>query len=877
METVLKPSCPDETQLVRLLNASDADSPDESIVDHLGECEDCQSRLEALAVGKTNFSFWETAIKSDVVWPARKPKTDPNESKFPVIPGYRILSVVGKGGMGIVYKAYQENLNRLVALKRMRTNWLKEQEYADRFEEEAKAIGRLKHPNLVQIYDVFEHRGDRYLVLEYVEGGTLADKLKNETLPINTAASLIMNVAKAIGFSHQKGILHRDLKPANLLLTNTDPQPSFDGVVHDNTTLGEIRAAGTESNSSIPNKSLPEIKVTDFGLARQIEEPKNWTKTGEVMGTPSYMSPEQARGDKTWSQPSADIYALGSVLYETLTGRPPFRGESAVATINQLISEEPIRPSIISRSIPRDLETICLKCLNKKTTDRYSTAFELADDLQRFLDGKPIVAKRQPFWIHATKWATRQPVSATLVVSFVVATTVFLVFWFRFTMDLQSLNGDLVDQTRIARWENLQARKAAVEANEKLEEAVRTLTTQANLLRDMPELESPAMRPLRNKLIKQTLDSYQSLAAELNRAGKVPMEGDTYARISQLYRELGELERSMSLLEQAIEIRRNGKHSFNYDPKFDSSLAVFLIDYGSALSDQGNQDLAESSINESIGILAQPNLNPPMSESSRLYRLAAAQRTLTKVLFKFPKRRNELKQTLLDSAATITAAINSMDTDSATDSMQYLMAVAIYRNLGTFWEQEKEIEKANLAFAEAVEYGAILLTDNPQNGLYQHTLATALCNLASSEKRLGNVKEGLQAFNSAKEIRSGLAQDAPYDARHLHELAKIGMAIGDLHKKEMDDAAALDSYLEAARHYSELSTRFPGEKSYVNSLVGTLVKCLPLADKGNSDWTETLQIAKSRILPWLERDPMIKEKATSVLEQMSQLSNKDEQ
>jgi hypothetical protein len=298
----------------------------------------------------------------------------------PTIPGYAIGKTLGRGGMGVVYRATQRSLNRPVALKMIRADLGVESGQLARFRIEAEAMGQLRHPNVVQIYDVGEAVGAPYFSLELLDGGSLADRLDGGPMPPRDAAALTATLARALGAVHRVGIIHRDLKPPNVL---------FD-------------ADGTP-------------KITDFGLARRLEVEKGQTMSGQVMGTPSYMAPEQARGETSRIGPPADIYALGAILYETLTGRPPFRGPSTMETLAQVIFGEPVPPSRLQPKLPRDLETICLKCLHKEPERRYATADDLAADLGRFLAGAPILARPTPAWERAAKWARRRPAAAALV------------------------------------------------------------------------------------------------------------------------------------------------------------------------------------------------------------------------------------------------------------------------------------------------------------------------------------------------------------------------------------------------------------------------------------------------------------------------------
>ena len=271
---------------------------------------------------------------------------------------YELLEKIAEGGMGVVYKARQLSLNRIVAVKMIQPGRVGSPEMVLRFRAEAEAAASLHHPNIVPIHETGECEGQHYFSMDYIEGNNLAEAVREGPLPSARAAQLVEKIAAAVHYAHQHGILHRDLKPSNVLLDETG-----------------------------------EPHVTDFGLARRLGGESTLTLTGQVFGSPRFMPPEQASGRPGAVGVHSDVYGLGAILYYLITGRPPFVGETMETTLAQVLEQEPVSPRLLNASVPRDLETICLKCLEKEPSRRYATAQAVADELGRFLRGEPILAR----------------------------------------------------------------------------------------------------------------------------------------------------------------------------------------------------------------------------------------------------------------------------------------------------------------------------------------------------------------------------------------------------------------------------------------------------------------------------------------------------
>lgn len=365
-------------------------------------CGDCPELLPEVRQRWRAFRHVDGSLAAMFPDPETSPRADtisaaPYPAELPQVPGYRVEALLGHGGMGVVYRAWHVRLNRAVALKMLLAGPYARPGERERFQREAEAVAALGHPNIVQIYDIGDVEGRPFFTMELVEGGNLDEQIQGAPQPGRSAAALVATLADAIHAAHQSGIVHRDLKPANILLAK-DGTP----------------------------------KVTDFGLARRLEGEDGLTLSGFLLGTPSYMAPEQARGQREAIGPATDVYALGAILYELLTGRPPFRAESASATLQLVVAEEPVPPARLNPHAPRDLQTICLKCLHKDPPKRYASAQALAEDLRRFERGEPIKARPVGPVGRAVRWVRRRPALAGALAAGVLlasALVVTILWW----------------------------------------------------------------------------------------------------------------------------------------------------------------------------------------------------------------------------------------------------------------------------------------------------------------------------------------------------------------------------------------------------------------------------------------------------------------
>lgn len=378
---------------------------------------------------------------------------------------YELIEEIARGGMGVVIKARHVKLNRTVALKMILAGQFANADDIRRFYVEAEAAARLDHPNIVPIYEVGEINGQHFFAMRYVEGASLAGKISAGPLSPKQAARITRSVAAAVHYAHEKGVIHRDLKPANVLLDGNG-QPL----------------------------------VTDFGLAKPIESDRGLTASGQILGTPGYMAPEQALGKTHETGPASDTYSLGAVLYALLTGRPPFQSASVLETLRHVVEREPAPPSQLNPSVPRDLETICLKCLSKEPAQRYATAEALADDLGCYLSGRPVTARPVSLPTRCWRWCRRNPViaglSAAVAVCLVVGTAVSTSLAFK------------------ASRRAAEAEANYIEARRNFERAWEVVDKYLTQVSENTLLNQPGMQPLQQELLREALNYYQQFVAE---------------------------------------------------------------------------------------------------------------------------------------------------------------------------------------------------------------------------------------------------------------------------------------------------------------------------------------------------------------------------
>jgi eukaryotic-like serine/threonine-protein kinase len=656
----------------------------------------------------------------------------------PAIPGYEVIEELGRGGMGVVYKARQLGLNRTVALKMVLAGAHADPELLARFRSEAEAGARLRHPNIVQIYEVGAAAGLPFLALEYVGGGSLARWLGGTPLPPRAAAGLVETLARAVQTAHEQGIVHRDLKPANILLDGPGPRPTDPGTP----------------------------KVADFGLAKLLDEEDSRTRTGAVLGTPSYMAPEQALGRTGDVGPAADVYALGAILYECLVGRPPFKAASAVETLEQVRSQEPVPPRRLQPAVPRDLDTVCLKCLSKEASRRYATAAELADDLARFGRGEPVRARPVGAGERVVKWVRRSPAVAGLTLLSVVALLGLLVGGGVYTVLLRRARDRAEVKEVEANDEREAARRARRRAEENYQKALDAVQRFLTRVGESRLAEVPAMEGVRQELLQDALEFYQGLARQ---------DDDPDPRVR---REITLAHKRVANLQDMLGRRAAAEENYR------QALARFEALAGERADATAWADLAGIVHDLSVHLLQSGRREEGLHYCRRAYELFDQ-------LHVADPGNAEYRDHLATCAANL--GITSDDV-----------------NQGAEW------------LARAVRLREELLHDQPESAIQRYSLAMAHLNFGSHWQLRGQLAKAAPEYRQAADLLDRLVADNPRSPGYRDTLARVCINLGLLDHQTNQFSRAEATFRRAADLLQELTREYPGVTAYP-TLLGPLL------------------------------------------------------
>jgi tetratricopeptide (TPR) repeat protein len=737
------------------------------------------------------------------------------------LPGYEILGELGRGGMGVVYKARQIGLNRLVALKMILAGGHASAGELDRFRTEAEAVARLQHPNVVAIHEVGEQNGLPYFSLEYCEGGSLAARLDGTPWEPANAAALGETLARAMQAAHARGIVHRDLKPANILLAG-DGKP----------------------------------KIADFGLAKQLDSGPGRTASGAIMGTPSYMAPEQAGGAKDVG-PAADVYALGAVLYELLTGRPPFKAPTDLDTMLQVVSDDPVPPTRLQPKTPLDLETICLKCLAKEPARRYPAAEAMAEDLHRFRVGEPIAARPVGRLERGRRWCRRNPALAgslaAIALALVLGAAVSTAFGMRANRNAERANRNAERADREA--------AAAVAARNRTREALDamvsgvtgdSLATQTTLSEEQKRFlqsvltyyEEFAAEPGEDSEGRQRLaKAHMSLGTIRYRLGQHDEGGREFSQGVLLWKQLAAEYPAVLAYRQVLARSHNnlgillagqGKRP-EAEAAYRAALAVrekLAADYPAVSAYR--QDLAGS--HNSLGALLAGQGKRPEAEAA--YRAAlAVQEKLAADHPAVPAYRQDLAGSHNNVGALLAGQGKRPEAEAAYRAALAVreklaaehLAVPAYRqdlaqshhNLGALLAGQGKRPEAEAAYRTALAVREKLAADHPAVPAYRQDLAQSHNNLGALLAGQGKWPEAEAALRAALVLKEKLATDYPAVPAYRADLAKSHNNVGNLLAGQGKRPEAEAAYRAALAVQEKLAADYPAVPAYRQDLAGS--------------------------------------------------------
>ena len=748
-------------------------------------------------------------------------------SEVPAIVGFEILGELGRGGMGIVYRARQLSADRVVALKVVRTDVLASLPLAsqastlERFRHEAQAAAKLEHDNLVSVYEVGEAGNRAYYAMKYVAGKSLHALVKDGPLENRRAAKYLEPVARALHLAHQHGILHRDLKPHNILVDERSDRPL----------------------------------LTDFGLAKFLERQHDLTVAGEVMGTPSYMSPEQAL-DPSKVSAAADVYSLGATLYHVLTGRAPFVSASMAETIRQIFDDEPVPVWVLNPAVDRDLETICLKCLEKDPAKRYTSAEALADDLARYLEGRPIVARPVGPIERSWRWCRRNPRVASLLA--LVA-----------TLAVTAVTAIVVGY--------VQTTAALAESERRLDQALEVVNDLFTRFSEDELLDEPGMQPLRHDLLNRALTHYNDLLSHsrgnarvqdevaaaqfrvgritdligapdaarfhLDTARKMQEEllaaqpddlkrlralADTLNALGSLHSERKEPDEALKSYSRAAEIRGRMVAAQKDNAEFRRLLANTWMNLGIVAGEQEDATRAAAEMDRAQTLRLE--LLRADSQFSKARRdLAMGYYQLAKLKLRQEERKPDEAAAHLQSAIEQFALLPPDDARSLRN--RYFLAVC-HRSLAAIQESQEQFEQALASYERASEPMETLAVGNPDVPLYHRELAVLALQKAVLYEDRGDLASARAAWLQMLRSARSLAARDPDDVDCRIDLATALAGIGGLELLAQHTAQAVEPLREARDLLKKLTAELPEDPNLKQQLADAEAN-LATAEKGN--------------------------------------------
>jgi eukaryotic-like serine/threonine-protein kinase len=763
----------------------------------------------------------------------------------PDVPGYEIQCELGRGGMGVVYKARQISLDRLVALKMILGGAHAGSAELLRFRTEAEAVARLKHPNIVQIFEVGTQGSFPYCTLEYVDGGTLARKTAGTPQLPRYAARLTEILASAIHAAHLRGIVHRDLKPANILL-----EPVSIG------TAGDSRGAASAFD---PDCWVP--KITDFGLAKRLDVDSSQTQSGTLLGTPSYMAPEQADGQGRPITPATDIYALGAILYELLTGGPPFRGTSLLETIMQVVDQEPVPPRRLQPKIPKDLETICLKCLEKDPRKRYSTGELLGQDLHLFLANRPIQARPVGGAERAWKWSRRRPAAAALIVTGTLALLTASVGGYWLAGHERALRKELERKTDEAVRERNHADTQERQAAKNYQLARNAVDQMLTRIGQDRLASEPHMEEVRRDLLGQALSFYNQFLEEKS------TDPETIAGTAQASSRVGDIQELLGKPREAERAYSNAIDLFGQlktpSPRDRYDLAGAYNNLGILYHSEGQRLRAEKALHEAL-IIKQALTREFPDHVDFGWSLAKTLNNWANFL-QTGNRLVEAQNAYQDGIAQLSKLLAGSPKEAA-----YQQELAVCRlNLGTLLMFAGHGDQADAEFQTALDIQSKLVERFPNHPEYQKEQARIFLSQAVKAQLAGDGGKARAGYDRAAAILARLSDKYPLTTEYRHELSKVKRNLGNLLRDAGPTAEAEHQYQDAIRMLTRLTEETPDVPIHRLELSRTQNELALLCAQGKrpadaqSHWNEALGIDE-KLISQFPDDPVYQRELAEV-------------
>jgi eukaryotic-like serine/threonine-protein kinase len=646
---------------------------------------------------------------------------------------YELLGEIAAGGMGVIYRARQRSLNRVVALKLIRTGDTASAEDIQRFRVEAEIFANLDHPNIVPIYEVGEHQGQQYFSMKLIDGGSLTEHLPRLLEDPRAAAQIVETVARAVDYAHERGILHRDLKPANILL-DAKGQPL----------------------------------VSDFGLAKRMHGGACITQSGTILGSPAYMSPEQASGQVKELTTTADVYSLGAILYELLTSRPPFRADTPFDTLRQVTEREPKRPRTFNPQVSRDLETICMKCLEKDPKERYPSAGALADDLKRWLANESIWARRASMPERLWRRCCRYP-SVPIFTCGVVA----LAFVLLLAMGWLVIRAQVATRGALAE-EAMQ--RALAEANlQKARTAMDDLLT-----READNVVDDRLRGGHEReFLEEALMHYYTLRESLLvEPGRRPDLAEAALRVGQIHQKLGQLDKAEKSYDEARILLEDLVKASPDKPEFHWGLARAQLLIGSVAKERGKTAEAEKAYRQALALAEKLVTDHP---AKREYRNQLAFATAQLAALSIAKGRIAEAEAALHKALAVQEKLVQ---EAPNEPFYRANLASSLRELGRLLQTSKKLDQAEPAFRRALAIEEKLVQETPGSPDAKKELALTLTDYGQLLAQSGRFADAEHSFEKAAALLQKLTSDFPKVAAYQTALKTVNKNLNALSKQQ---------------------------------------------------------------------------------------------